>query len=177
MTLQKCKHNYIININKQCINDSESYTHSWSIQFITQRSQSYSWKRKSFRHRKDVTYVKRMHSCKKLQSASLHMREIILLKITFIVKWFNWNDYKCWCIADVILRHNYEKLSKILNDNRSDFHNRWHYELINTMWNQRRNEKLLRSSVDTDNYRFQSLQKVSAKIALQLKDNEWREIH
>ncbi len=45
------------------------------------------------------------------------------------------------------------------------------------MWNRRRNEKLLRSSVDTDNYRFQSLQRVSAKIALQLKDNEWREIH
>ncbi len=45
------------------------------------------------------------------------------------------------------------------------------------MWNQRRNEKLLRLSVDTDNYRFQSLQRVSAKIALQLKDNEWREVH
>ena len=45
------------------------------------------------------------------------------------------------------------------------------------MWNWWRNEKLLRSSVDTDNYRFQSLQKVSAKIALQLKNNEWREVH
>ncbi len=44
------------------------------------------------------------------------------------------------------------------------------------MQNQRKNEKLFRSSVDTDNYRFQSLQKVSAKIALQLKDNEWREV-
>ena len=45
------------------------------------------------------------------------------------------------------------------------------------MWNWRRNEKLFKSSVNTDNYRFQSLQKVSAKIMLQLKDNEWREIH
>ncbi len=45
------------------------------------------------------------------------------------------------------------------------------------MWNQRKNEKLLRSSVDINNYRFQSLQRVSAKIALQLKDNEWKEVH
>ncbi len=45
------------------------------------------------------------------------------------------------------------------------------------MQNWWRNEKLLRSFVNTDNYRFQSLQKVSAKIALQLKDNEWREVH
>ncbi len=101
-----------------------------------------------------------MCSCRRLQSASSHIRKIILLKTTFIVKWFNWNDHKCQCIADVILRHNYEKLSKILNDNRFDFHDRWHYESINT-----------------DNYRFQSLQRISVKIALQLKDNEWREIH
>ncbi len=45
------------------------------------------------------------------------------------------------------------------------------------MWNQQRNEKLLRSFIDTDNYKFQSLQRVSVKITLQLKDNEWREIH
>ncbi len=45
------------------------------------------------------------------------------------------------------------------------------------MQNQRRNEKLFRSSVDTNNYKSQSLQRVSAKIALQLKDNEWREVH
>ncbi len=45
------------------------------------------------------------------------------------------------------------------------------------MWNQWRNKKLFRSFVDTDNYRFQSLQRISAKIALQLKDNEWREVH
>ncbi len=60
--------------------DSESYTHSRSIQFVTQRSWSHSWKRKSFRHQKDVTHVERMHSCKRLQSASSHMRRIILLK-------------------------------------------------------------------------------------------------
>jgi len=40
------------------------------------------------------------------------------------------------------------------------------------MQNQQRNEKLLKSSVNTDNYRFQNLQKVSVKIMLQLKDNE-----
>ena len=45
------------------------------------------------------------------------------------------------------------------------------------MWNQWRNEKLLRSSVDINNHRFQSLQRVSAKIMLQLKNNEWREVH
>ncbi len=45
------------------------------------------------------------------------------------------------------------------------------------MWNQRRNEKLLKLSVDINNYKSQSLRRVSAKIALQLKDNEWREIH
>ncbi len=45
------------------------------------------------------------------------------------------------------------------------------------MWNQWRNEKLLRSFIDTDNYKFQSLQRVSVKIMLQLKDNEWREVH
>ena len=45
------------------------------------------------------------------------------------------------------------------------------------MWNQWRNEKLLKSSVNTNNYKSQNLQRVSAKIALQLKDNEWREIH
>ncbi len=45
------------------------------------------------------------------------------------------------------------------------------------MWNQWRNEKLFRSFVDTDNYKFQSLQKISAKITLQLKDNEWKEVH
>ncbi len=177
MTLQRCKHDYITNINRWHTDDSESYTHSRSIQFITQRSQSHSWKRKSFRHQKDATHVERMYSCRKLQSASFHMKKIILLKTAFIVKWSNWNDHKYQCIADVILRHDYEKLSEISNDNRFDLHNRWHYESINTMWNWQRNEKLFRSSVDTDNYRFQSLQKVSAKIALKLKDNEWREIH
>ncbi len=45
------------------------------------------------------------------------------------------------------------------------------------MWNWWRNEKLLKLFIDTDNYRFQSLQKVSVKIALQLKDNKWREVH
>jgi len=85
------------------------------------------------------------------------MREIILLKTTFIVKWFNWNDHKCWCIADVISRHDYEKLSEISNNNRFDLHDKWHYESINMMQNQQRNEKLFRSSVNTDNYRFQSL--------------------
>ncbi len=175
--LQRCKHDYVININKQHTDDSESYTHSRSIQFVTQRLQSYSWKKKSFKHQKDVTHVERMHSCRKLQSASSHMREIILLKTAFIVKWFNWNDHKCQCIADAVSRHNYEKLLKISNDNKFDLHDRWHYELINTMQNQQRNEKLFKSSVDTDNYRFQSLQRVSMKIALQLKDNEWREIH
>ncbi len=157
MTLQKCRHDYIIDINKQYTDNSKSYTHSWSIQFIIQKSWSYSWKKKSFKHRKNITYVERMHSCRRLQFASFHMRKIILLKTTFIVKWFNWNDYKCQCIADAISRHDYEKLSKILNDNKSDFHDRWHYELINTMWNQWKNEKLFKSSVNTDNYRFQSL--------------------
>ena len=118
-----------------------------------------------------------MHSCRRLQSASLHIKRIILLKTASIVKWFNWNYHKCWCIADVISRHNYEKLSKISNDNRFDLHDKQHYESINMMQNQRRNEKLLKLFVDTDNYRSQSLQKVSAKIALQLKDNEWREVH
>ncbi len=177
MTLQRCKHDYVININRWYTNDSESYTHSRSIQFIIQRSRSHSWKRKSFRHWKDVTHVERIRSCRKLQPASSHMRKIILLKTASIVKWFNWNDYKCWCIADAVSKHDYEKLSKILNNNKFDLHDRWHYESINMMWNQRRNEKLLRSSVDTNNYRFQSLQRVSAKIALQLKDNERREVH
>ncbi len=45
------------------------------------------------------------------------------------------------------------------------------------MQNWQENEKLLKSFIDTDNYKSQSLQKVSAKIMLQLKDNEWREIH
>ena len=45
------------------------------------------------------------------------------------------------------------------------------------MQNWWRNEKLLTSFVDTDNYKFQSLQRISVKIALQLKDNEWREVH
>ncbi len=171
MTLQRCKHDYVININRQHTDDSESYIHLRSIQFITQRSWSHSWKRKSFRHWKDTTHVERMRFCKRLQSASFHIRKIILLKTAFIVKWFNWNDHKCWCIADAISRHDYEKLSKISHDNRSDLHDRWHYESINMMWNQWRNEKLLRSSVDTDNYRFQNLQRVSAKIASQLKDN------
>jgi len=118
-----------------------------------------------------------MHSCRRFQFASLHIRRIILLKTAFIVKWFNWNDHKCQCIVDAISRHNHEKLSKISNDNKFDFHNKWYYESINTMWNQRRNEKLLKLSVDINNYKSQSLQRVSAKIALQLKDNEWREIH
>ncbi len=177
MTLQRCKHNYITDINKWYTDDSESYKYSRNIQFITQRSWSHSWKRKSFIHRKDVTNVERIHSCKRLQSASFHMREIILLKTAFIVKWFNWNDHKCRCIIDAISRHNYKRLSEISNDNRSDLHDRWHYASINTMWNQRRNEKLLRLFINIDNYRFQSLQRISAKITLQLKDNEWREVH
>ena len=45
------------------------------------------------------------------------------------------------------------------------------------MQNWQENEKLLKSFIDTDNYKSQSLQKVSAKIMLQLKDNEWREIY
>ncbi len=177
MTFQRCKHDYVININRWYTDDSESYTHSRSIQFVTQRSWSHSWKRKSFKHWKDAKYVERMHSCKRLQSASSHMRKIILFKTAFIIKWFNWNDHKCWCIADAVSRHNYEKLSEISNNNKFDLHNRWHYESINTMQNQRRNEKLLKLFIDINNYRFQSLQKVNAKIALQLKDNEWREVH
>ena len=177
MILYKCKHNYVTDINKQYTDDSESYIYSWSIQFVTQKSWSYSWKRKSFRHWKDATHVERMRSCRKLQFASSHMRKIILLKITFIVKWFNWNDHKYQCIIDAILRHNYKRLSKISNNNRSDFHDRWHYESINIMQNQQKNEKLLKSFIDTDNYRFQNLQRVSMKIALQLKNNEWKEVH
>jgi len=172
MILQRCKHDYVTDINRQHTDDSESYTHLQSIQFITQKSWSHSWKRKSFRHQKDVTHVERMRSCRRFQSALSHMRRIILLKTAFIVKWFNWNNHKCWCIADVISRHNYKKLSKISNDNRFNFHDRWHYESINMMWNRWRNEKLLRSFIDTNNYRFKSLWRVSAKIALQLKDNE-----
>jgi len=45
------------------------------------------------------------------------------------------------------------------------------------MWNWWRNEKLFRSFIDTDNYKFQSLQRVSMKIVLQLKNNEWKEVH
>ncbi len=45
------------------------------------------------------------------------------------------------------------------------------------MQNQQKNEKLLKSFIDTDNYRFQNLQRVSMKIALQLKNNEWKEVH
>ncbi len=45
------------------------------------------------------------------------------------------------------------------------------------MQNQWRNEKLFKSFIDINNYKFQSLQKVSAKIALQLKNNEWKEVH
>ncbi len=105
------------------------------------------------------------------------MKRIILLKTASIVKWFNWNDHKCWCITDAILRHNYEKLSEISNDNKFNFHDRWHYESINMMWNWWRNEKLLRSFIDTNNYRFQSLQRISMKITLQLKDNKWKEVH
>ncbi len=45
------------------------------------------------------------------------------------------------------------------------------------MWNQQRNEKSFKSSVNTDNYKFQSLQRVCVKIALQLKNNKWREIY
>ncbi len=66
MILQRCKHDYVTDINRQHTDDSESYTHSRSIQFVTQKSRSYSWKRKSFRHWKDITYVKRMRSCKRL---------------------------------------------------------------------------------------------------------------
>ncbi len=177
MILQRCKHDYVTDINRWHTDDSESYTHLRSIQFVTQKSQSHSWKRKSFKHWKNVSYVERMHSCRRLQSASFHMRRIILFKTAFIVKWFNWNDNKCQCITDIISRHDYKRLSKISNDNRFDFHDRWHYESINMMQNQQRNEKLFKSSVDTDNYKFQSLWRVSVKIALQLKDNEWREIH
>ncbi len=95
MTLQRCKHDYITNINKWYTDNSEIYTHSRSIQFVTQKSWSHSWKRKSFKHQKDATNVERMHSCRRLQSASSHMRKIILLKTASIVKWFNWNDHKC----------------------------------------------------------------------------------
>ncbi len=177
MTLQRCKHNYVIDINKWYTDDSESYTYSRSIQFIIQRSWSYSWKRKFFKHWKDVTHVERMHSCRRLQSVSFHIKRIILFKTVSIIKEFNWNDHKCQCIVNAILRHDYKKLSEISNDNKFDLYNKQHYESINMMQNWWRNEKLLKSSVNIDNYRFQSLQRVSAKIALQLKNNEWREIH
>ncbi len=150
MTLQRCKHNYIININKWCTDNSESYTHSWSIQFVTQKSWNHSWKRKSFRHWKDAAHVKRKHSCKRLQSALLHIRRIILLKTTFIIEWVNWNDYKHWCIASIISRHNYERLSRILNNNKFNLHNKEHHKQIDMMWNQWRNEKLLRSFINTN---------------------------
>ncbi len=45
------------------------------------------------------------------------------------------------------------------------------------MQNQRRNEKLFKSFVNTDNYKSQSLQRINEKIALQLKDNKWKEVH
>ncbi len=76
-----------------------------------------------------------MHSCRKLQSASLHMRRIILLKTTFIVEWFNWNDHKHQSIIDAILRHNYERLSRILNNDKFNLHNRWHHKQIDKMQN------------------------------------------
>ncbi len=154
MILQRCKYNYVININKWCTDDSESYIHSWSIQFVTQRSWNHSWKRKSFRHWKDAAHVKRKHSCKRLQSASLHIKRIILFKITFIVEWVNWNNHKHRCIASIISRHNYERLLRISNNNRFNLHNREYHKQIDMMWNQWRNEKLLKSFIDTDSNRF-----------------------
>ncbi len=77
-----------------------------------------------------------MHSCKRLQSATLHIRRIILLKTTFIVEWFNQNDHKHQNIIDAISRHNYKKLSRISNNDRFNLHNRWYHKQINKMWNQ-----------------------------------------
>ncbi len=71
MTFQRCKHDYVININKWYINDSESYTHSWSIQFITQKSWNHSWKRKFFKHWKDATYVESVMSLHKMNHISV----------------------------------------------------------------------------------------------------------
>ncbi len=77
--------------------------------------------------------TERMYSCKRLQFTSLHMKEVVLFKTAFIVKWFNWNDHKYQCIINIISRYDYEKLSKISNDNKSDLYNRWYYESINMM--------------------------------------------
>jgi len=43
-------------------------------------------KKKIFQTSKNAAHVERKHSCRRLQSASLHMRRIILFKITFIVE-------------------------------------------------------------------------------------------
>ncbi len=177
MILQECKHNYAMNINKWYTDNTENHTCSQDIQFIIQKSQDYSWKRKSFKHWKSAAHVERMHSCRRLQSASLHMRKIILFKIIFIVEWFNWNDHKHWSVIDAISRHNYKKLSRISNNDRFNLYNKWHHKQIDKMQNQWENEKLLESFIDTDNYRSQSLQRVSVKIMLQLKNNKWREIY
>ncbi len=81
------------------------------------------------------------------------MRRIILFKTTFIVEWVNWNDHKHQCIANIISRHNYEKLLRISNDNKFNLHNREHHKQIDTMQNQWRNEKLFKSSVDINSNR------------------------
>jgi len=128
MALQECRHDHATNTSRRYTGDAGNHTRSRGIQFTTQRSRGHSWKRKSSRHRRSATHAGGMRSRRRLQPAPLHMGRNILLETTFIIEWSNRNDHKQRNIADATSRHNYERLSRISNDDRSSLHDRRHHK-------------------------------------------------
>ncbi len=79
MTLQRYKHNYAININKWCTDDSESYTHSWSIQFIIHEKENLSNIEKMLHMSKESILVKDFNLHHFIWEESFYSKQHLLL--------------------------------------------------------------------------------------------------
>ena len=62
--------------------------------------------------------------------------------------------------VDVIKKHHHERLSRISNDHKFNFHIKRHNESIDLMRNRRRNEKFVKSFTHTNDNKFENAKEI-----------------
>ena len=88
------------------------------------------------------------------------MRRFFVLETTFVDKRINRHDNNRKRDVDAIKKHDHERLSKVSNDHKFNFHIKRHNESIDSMRNRRRNEKLVKSSIHTNYNRFENVKEI-----------------
>ena len=88
------------------------------------------------------------------------MRKFLVFETIFVDKRINRHNNNRKRDVDVIKKHHHEKLSKISNDHKFNFHIKQHNESIDSMRNRRKNEKLVKSSIYTNDNKFENAKKI-----------------